>query len=135
MSAAYNDLATAYATNSSAELQKVVAKHTDIFTRDTNLGLVKQVVASVSRKNIQRLTKTFLTLSLTDMANRVHLSGGREAEEYVLHMIEDGDIFASIDQANGMVSFHDSPETYSDDHMLAKIDHEVIDALEVVILV
>jgi hypothetical protein len=33
MSAAYNDLATAYATNSSAELQKVVAKHTDIFTR------------------------------------------------------------------------------------------------------
>jgi hypothetical protein len=34
-----------------------------------------------------------------------------------------------------MVSFHDSPETYSDDHMLAKIDHEVIDALEVVILV
>jgi COP9 signalosome complex subunit 3 len=87
MSAAYNDLATAYATNSSAELQKVVAKHTDIFTRDTNLGLVKQVVASVSRKNIQRLTKTFLTLSLTDMANRVHLSGGREAEEYVLHMV------------------------------------------------
>ena len=25
-----------------------------------------------------------------------------------------------------MVSFHDSPETYSDDHMLAKIDCEVL---------
>lgn len=69
------------------------------------MGLVKQVVSSMNRKNIQRLTKvlssywcrrdvprhillqTFLTLSLADMASRVHLSGSREAEEYVLHMV------------------------------------------------
>lgn len=27
-----------------------------------------------------------------------------------------------------MVSFHDSPETYSDDHMLAQVDSEVFHA-------
>ena len=31
--------------------------------------------------------QTFLTLSLTDMANRVQLSNPREAEKYVLHMV------------------------------------------------
>ncbi|XP_062507632.1 COP9 signalosome complex subunit 3-like [Corticium candelabrum] len=125
MCGAYNDLSAAYSSNSSAELQRVVAKHTDIFTRDTNMGLVKQVVASMNRKNILRLTKTFLTLSLTDVANRVHLSGSKEAEEYVLRMIEDGEIFATIDQAAGMVSFHDSPESYSDDRMRVHIDSEI----------
>lgn len=33
------------------------------------------------------LSKTFLTLSLADMANRVQLSGPVEAEKYVLHMV------------------------------------------------
>ncbi len=33
--------------------------------------------------------QTFLTLSLSDMASRVQLSGPREAEKYVLHMVRD----------------------------------------------
>jgi len=39
------------------------------------------------KKNILRLTKTFLTLSLSDMANRVQLSSPREAEQYILNMV------------------------------------------------
>ena len=31
--------------------------------------------------------QTFLTLSLTDMANRVKLPNAKEAEKYVLHMV------------------------------------------------
>nr|XP_021525430.1 COP9 signalosome complex subunit 3-like isoform X2 [Aotus nancymaae] len=50
------------------------------------MGLVKQCLSSLYKKNIQRLTKTFLTLSLQDMASRVQLSGPQEAEKYVLHM-------------------------------------------------
>lgn len=51
------------------------------------MGLAKQVVASLYKKNIQRLTKTFLTLSLSDVASRVQLNGPAEAEKYVLHMV------------------------------------------------
>ncbi|ELT89416.1 hypothetical protein CAPTEDRAFT_130389 [Capitella teleta] len=121
----YNDLATAYATNQPTELRNMVTKHQDIYNRDNNMGLVKQCVTSIFKKNIQRLTKTFMTLSLTDMANRVQLAGPREAEKYVLHMIEDGEIFATINQRDGMVSFHDNPEKFNSVGMFLKIDEEI----------
>jgi len=121
----YHDLATAYCTNNPGELRNVVTKHTETFNRDKNLGLVKQCMTSLYKKNIQRLTKTFLTLSLTDMANRVQLSGPKEAEKYVLHMIEDGEIFATINQKDGMVSFHDNPEKFNNLAMLVHLDKEM----------
>jgi COP9 signalosome complex subunit 3 len=82
------------------------------------------------KKNIKRLTKTFMTLSLTDMANRVQLSGPREAEKYVLAMIEDGEIFATVNQRDGMVSFHDNPEKYNGIAMLTQLDEEMKRCME-----
>ncbi|XP_025083044.1 COP9 signalosome complex subunit 3-like [Pomacea canaliculata] len=122
---AYHDLANAYATNNPAEVRAAVTKHSETFTRDNNMGLVKQCVTSMFKKNIQRLTKTFLTLSLADMANRVQLSGPVEAEKYVLHMINDGEIFATINQKDGMVRFHDNPEKYNSSSMLLDLDREM----------
>ncbi|XP_012935761.1 COP9 signalosome complex subunit 3 [Aplysia californica] len=121
----YLDLASVYAQNNLADLRTTLTKHTEVFNRDNNMGLVKQCQTSMIKKNIQRLTKTFLTLSLTDMANRVQLSGPKEAENYVLHMIEDGEIFATINQKDGMVRFHDNPEKYSSPNMLLELDKEM----------
>ncbi|XP_076456626.1 COP9 signalosome complex subunit 3-like isoform X2 [Babylonia areolata] len=122
---AYHDLANAYATNNPAEVRSTINKHMDTYTRDNNVGLVKQCETAMFKKNIQRLTKTFLTLSLTDMANRVQLPNPREAEKYVLHMIEDGEIFATINQKDGMVRFHDNPEKYNSAAMLLELDKEM----------
>uniref|UniRef100_A0A8C3AT99 COP9 signalosome complex subunit 3 n=1 Tax=Cyclopterus lumpus TaxID=8103 RepID=A0A8C3AT99_CYCLU len=130
LSNAYHELAQIYTTNNPAELRGVVNKHTETFTRDNNTGLVKQCLSSLYKKNIQRLTKTFLTLSLQDMASRVQLSGPLEAEKYVLHMIEDGEIYASINQKDGMVCFHDNPEKYNNPAMLHKIDQEMLKCIE-----
>ena len=44
---------------------------------------------------------------------------------YVLEMIEEGMIFASIDQPAGMVSFHNNPENYNSERMLETVDHEM----------
>ncbi|KAG1674089.1 COP9 signalosome complex subunit 3 [Nymphon striatum] len=125
LSQMYYDLATAYSSNDLEGVNKVINKDSEVFIRDKNMGLVKQCLSSIHKKNIQRLTKTFLTLSLTDMANRVHLSGPKEAEKYVLHMIEDGEIFATINQKDGMVVFHDNPEKYNDCDMTQQIDEEM----------
>ncbi|GAB1296164.1 COP9 signalosome complex subunit 3 [Apodemus speciosus] len=130
LSNAYHELAQVYSTNNPAELRSLVNKHSEAFTRDNNMGLVKQCLSSLYKKNIQRLTKTFLTLSLQDMASRVQLSGPQEAEKYVLHMIEDGEIFASINQKDGMVSFHDNPEKYNNPAMLHNIDQEMLKCIE-----
>lgn len=125
LSQAYHDLALAYATNSPDEVRAVISKHNEIFIRDINMGLVKQCLSFLYKKNIQRLTKTFLTLSLTDMANRVQLSGPAEAEYYILKMIEDGEIFASINQKDGMVIFLDNPEKFNSPSMFQHLEEQM----------
>ncbi|GLH13780.1 hypothetical protein R5R35_008973 [Gryllus longicercus] len=125
LSQAYHDLATAYTTNNSDELRTTINKYQESFARDSNTGLTKQVIASLYKKNIQRLTKTFLTLSLSDVASRVQLSGPGEAEKYILNMIEDGEIFATINQKDGMVIFHDDPEKYNSPAMLRRLEEEM----------
>uniref|UniRef100_A0A8D2B0H2 COP9 signalosome complex subunit 3 n=1 Tax=Sciurus vulgaris TaxID=55149 RepID=A0A8D2B0H2_SCIVU len=92
------------------------------------LGKVQQLPKYTSQI-VGRFIKTFL-LSLQDMASRVQLSGPQEAEKYVLHMIEDGEIFASINQKDGMVSFHDNPEKYNNPAMLHNIDQEMLKCIE-----
>ena len=39
--------------------------------------------------------------------------------------IEDGEIYATINQRDGMVRFHDNPEKYNSARMLVKLDEEV----------
>lgn len=46
-------------------------------------------------------------------------------ECFVVFQIEDGDIYASINLRDGMVSFHHNPEKYNNPKMLKKLDSEV----------
>lgn len=122
---AYNELVTAYHSNSSAELRAVVTKHQEAFSADSNLGLVNQVVASQTRTNIHRLTRTFVTLSLSDLASRVGLPGPAAVERELVAMIEAGSIHAAISQQDGMVRFDTDPESYSSPGMLRLLESEV----------
>lgn len=58
-----------------------------LYFQDNNLGLVMQVVSSMYKRNIQRLTQTYLTLSLQDIANTVQLRDPKQAEMHVLQMV------------------------------------------------
>ncbi|XP_031634483.1 COP9 signalosome complex subunit 3 [Contarinia nasturtii] len=130
LSHAYHDLATAYETSQSDEIRNVINKYREVFVRDMNFGLVKQVAASLYKKNIQRLTQTFLTLSLVDVANKVHLNGPNEAEKYIVDMIKSGEIFASINQKDGMVVFKDDPEKYNTPEMFQSIQEDITQVME-----
>ncbi|XP_055628425.1 COP9 signalosome complex subunit 3 isoform X2 [Toxorhynchites rutilus septentrionalis] len=130
LSHAYHDLSSAYHSSNCDEVRNVANKYRETFIRDTNMGLVKQVVASLYKKNIQRLTKTFLTLSLADVASRVKLSGPVEAEKFILNMIKSGEIFASINQKDGMVVFKDNPEKYDSPDMFHKVQREISRVME-----
>ncbi|KAK8333160.1 hypothetical protein V6Z12_A10G184500 [Gossypium hirsutum] len=70
--------------------------------QDNNLGLVKQ-----------------------DIANTVQLSSVREAEMHVLQMIQDGEIYAAINQKDGMVRFLEDPEQYKTIEMIERIDSSI----------
>ena len=73
----------------------------ETFTQDNNLGLVKQVVSSQTRSNIRRLTRTFITLSLSDLAHRVGLSSPALVEAELVKMIQSGSIHATISHQVG----------------------------------
>lgn len=130
LSQVYQELAIAYQSHNCQDVQCVINKYQDVFIRDHNRGLVGQVYSYLYKKNIQSLTKTFLTLSVTDVGSRVQLSGPAEAEKYVLNMIEDGEIFATINHKDGMVVFHDDPEKYNSPRMLARLEKEMATCAE-----
>lgn len=97
----YHELASAFTNFDSDKLNSLVQKYHAILEQDKNFGLVKQLQQSFYKKNIQKLTKTFITLSLADMATKVKLPSAKEAETYMLNMIKDGEIFATINQKDG----------------------------------
>lgn len=88
LSQQYHELSNVYTHNGTPDaVRTVITKYHETFNRDHNLGLAKQVLATLYKKKIQRLTKTFLTLSLSDVASRACLSGPAEAEKYILNMV------------------------------------------------
>ena len=97
----YHELASAFVNYEQEKLLSIYQKYHDVFHMDRNVGLVKQVHQSFNKKNIQKLTKTFITLSLADMALKVKLPSAKDAETLILNMIKDGEIFANINQKDG----------------------------------
>eukprot|EP01102_Stenamoeba_stenopodia_P021489 TRINITY_DN866_c0_g1_i1.p1 TRINITY_DN866_c0_g1~~TRINITY_DN866_c0_g1_i1.p1 ORF type:complete len:430 (+),score=72.25 TRINITY_DN866_c0_g1_i1:139-1428(+) len=127
---AYSDFANAFSTYNPEETHKVAASHAEAFQKDRNFGIVKQCIKSLYRRNILRHTQTYLTLSLSDIATSVKLESPKEAEKSVLHMIEEGNIFASINQRDGMVSFHEDSEQYNTNEMLNLLDKHIAKSVE-----
>lgn len=111
---AYTDLATAYSSKKLQDLPALVEKHQALFSevsnlvtswstvtcaaedcmaatrvvlisvQDGNMGLVNLVLAAKTKRAIQKLTQTFLTLSLADIAQQVGLESAAEAEGHIL---------------------------------------------------
>lgn len=121
----YLKLANEYSSLNHEKIRRLVSSHLNVYGRDENVGLIKQCLTQVHKRNIQRLTKTFLTLSLRDVANHVGLTTEKEAELYILNMIDEGEIFATINQKDGMVVFQDNPENFDSVSVFQKLQEDM----------
>jgi hypothetical protein len=63
------------------------------------------VVAALVRHNVRKLTSTYITLSLKDIAASAGLPSPAAAETLLRKMIAAGEISAKINQESGMVRF------------------------------
>lgn len=122
---AYHDFATTFKGLKMEELQKVASENTEVFTKDSNFGLVKQCLEALKQRRIERLTSTYLTLSLQDIAQNAGLADDKEAERYVLAMVKAGTIFAKIDQRDGMVIFEEDSALQASGEMLQCLNSEI----------
>lgn len=121
----YLKLANEYSSLNYESIQQVIRENAELYEKDENMGLINQCLTQVHKRNIQRLTKTFLTLALKDVADHVGLASEREAETYIVNMIGDGEIFATINQKDGMVVFHDNPENYESVTVFQKLQENM----------
>jgi len=122
------DIAEAFKTGDVAALRRVIEEKTAQIQADHNMGLAKQVVTSLNRHKVQTLTKTYLTLSLTEIAREIGVEESKtvEVEQLLFNMISGGEINARIDQTTGNVSFEED-EAEMDvgmvDKMQVKLQH------------
>merc|ERR1712232_264040 len=125
------DMAEAFKQGDLAELQRIVDEKQAQIQADNNYGLVKQVIASMQRHKVQTLTKTYLTLSLTEIAREIGYEESKttEVEELLFEMISEGEINARIDQITGNVSFEDD-QNEMDVGMVGKMQDKLTQILE-----
>lgn len=103
--ACYEEFAKAISLNNMSLVNYIVADNLESFQKDHNLGLVKQCIKSLQRMNIANLTKTYITLSLEDIATTAELENKEEIEDQLIQCIELGLVSAKISHQDGMVSF------------------------------
>jgi len=125
----YEEFVNSFSTRSVEDLHKVAENHGEHFIKDGNMGLVKQVIQALYRQNIQRLTKTYITLSLQNITEQVNLPNADETERRVFRMIQNGEVFARINQKDGMVEFFENPEKYNNNKTLDYLDRQIHESI------
>ncbi|KAJ7696758.1 hypothetical protein B0H17DRAFT_929048 [Mycena rosella] len=129
----YTDLINAYPQNTE-RLHLLLDKEKQTFSTDRNLGLVTQVIDRAPRWTLKKLTATYVTLGLGDIARAVGIQSEEDVRALILSMIETGDISAQI-SASGTVTFSDPPPQFTRgevDAVLhgAQAQSEVLEMLE-----
>uniref|UniRef100_A0A0V0J294 COP9 signalosome complex subunit 3 n=1 Tax=Schistocephalus solidus TaxID=70667 RepID=A0A0V0J294_SCHSO len=125
----YRALSNAFSSPDPATLARVIDNEAETFRADKNFGLVKQLLDRHIKCRIQNLTKTFMTLSLSDLAARVHLSDAAEAEHHLLEMIPSKSIHVRINQEDETVRFLDDAERYDSAEMLKVLSQKMEKAM------
>lgn len=120
--APYKELQDAFASGKPEGLRSAIQKRAVALGTDHNLGLAKQCYSALLRRSVRKLTETYLTLSLTSIATWTGLPDADSAEKAISEMIEHGLITATIDQLDGIVTFHDGAENDSPLAQLPKME-------------
>ncbi|KAL0958361.1 hypothetical protein HGRIS_000503 [Hohenbuehelia grisea] len=104
------------------QLHNILDKEHPYFLNERMVGLLRQALARAPRWSIKKLTETYLTLNLAEIAKEVNISSENEVRSIVLDMIAVGDINAKL-SISGTVTFSDAPSE------VAKITKDEVDKM------
>ncbi|KFD67621.1 hypothetical protein M514_11514 [Trichuris suis] len=94
----YCNLADAYKRADFAELNRICASKQYAFKQDKNHGLVNQVKKRCARKHVLALSKVYVVMSLTALAEHCQLANAEEAERLLFDMLKRLEMTLSIVQ-------------------------------------
>ncbi|CAE6535793.1 unnamed protein product [Rhizoctonia solani] len=86
----------------------IPASDVETFTRDNNMGLLKQAIARIPYWAVHKLTKVYVSLSLTEIGQAIKISDLATVRTLIQTMITTGEIYATI-TPSGIVKFEDAP--------------------------
>jgi len=93
-------------------LSNFVLKDEELYRTDKNFGLIQQAIARAPRWLIKKLTLTYLTLGLGDIASQIGVASEEEVRALILDMAQSDEINASI-SVDGTVTFAESVAQFS----------------------
>ncbi|KAH3745763.1 COP9 signalosome complex subunit 3 [Pelomyxa schiedti] len=121
----YIEFATAFSTQDVDAVHRYAETHIDAFKKDKNFGLVKRAIVALYKQNIHKHTKIYLTLPLSEIQASLKLPSTSKVRDFVLRMIEDGQIAASINMRDGILAFHEETESYNSDETTQRISNQI----------
>jgi COP9 signalosome complex subunit 3 len=116
------------ASKGEAEQAKALLKtHEAQFNQDNNMGLAFQALDGLARRKIRQLTRTFITMSLTQLSKMAQLQSEAEAEHHLISMVDEGSLHAVIthSSAGDTVQFLDPPQRYDTLEMVKILDSKI----------
>ncbi|KAJ3276067.1 hypothetical protein HDV01_006237 [Terramyces sp. JEL0728] len=131
----YSAFADAFKSGHAERLQHAFTEHSQTFALDGNLGLAKQCLDGFVSWRIIQLTKTYITLSLTDIERQIGSTTFIQQlsiQQKLVKMIKNGQINAKIDAKQGIVRFivqhHTLPQNDLDNQlqMIMKLGNQVV---------
>ncbi|KAM0791017.1 hypothetical protein ACM66B_004316 [Microbotryomycetes sp. NB124-2] len=132
LSGPYLDFATAFASRDAAKVTGALQQHHQVFEQDLNVGLVELCWSAFRRRAILRLTETFITLSLRDIAKAMQLEtdaqGLQHARAEVVGMIERGEVRGSLSGEtleDMSVTFKDDPDPLNSHATVATVTRAI----------
>ncbi|KAG6876742.1 hypothetical protein C0992_011973 [Termitomyces sp. T32_za158] len=110
-SSPYSTFVNAYPHNTDL-LHDCVQREAATFAAEKNTGLIQQAFARAPRWTLKKLTGTYVTLSLSDIAKAIKIESEDDVRALLLDMIEANDVTAQI-SADGAVTFSDPAPTFT----------------------
>eukprot|EP00178_Gracilaria_changii_P019284 TRINITY_DN55_c0_g1_i1.p2 TRINITY_DN55_c0_g1~~TRINITY_DN55_c0_g1_i1.p2 ORF type:complete len:512 (+),score=161.94 TRINITY_DN55_c0_g1_i1:10499-12034(+) len=110
LSSEYADLAAAYERMDRAQTQRVFEANRHTFEKHGNLGVVKQLMSTLTDALIERLTNSFVTMKMEHVARRLGLADQQQLQHVIVRMIEQRKIYARIDDRKRVVRLEEEEE-------------------------
>lgn len=132
----YDSLSKIFVEKDYAMLNSFVVAHADVFNRDHNLGLVKQVVESWRMHKLSLLAQTFVALSLSEVTHALGLSEDAETERVLYRAVEEERVFASIDKVRSLVHFTTAQQLADasrESELRVRLNHKLEESMQLIV--
>lgn len=110
---AYDAIVKAFTLNDKTGLVAAMESGAEQLNQDQNFGLAQRALEAHTRHQLKRLSATFISLSLTDVARRAELPSAAAAEQYLVQLSSEGEISVRINATTGFVTFEEETSAAS----------------------